>query len=55
MTMWDFNQVALAVVILLFASVWMEGGTFGQRCTAAGYVGSDWDDCVYRLARGESE
>lgn len=36
----------------LVATVFITGQTFGQRCTAAGYQGSEHRQCVQKLSQG---
>lgn len=40
--------------LALLLVVWASGSTFGQRCESMGHAGAAWEDCVHRLARGES-
>jgi hypothetical protein len=43
------------IIIMVLASIVVSGGTFGQRCTEAGYVGEEYDECLYRLRTGGTE
>jgi ABC-type microcin C transport system permease subunit YejB len=45
----------IATFALLLIFVFATGSTFGQRCTAMGYSGDDWSQCVDGLSRGEED
>jgi len=45
----------IGIIIMVLASIAVSGGTFGQRCTEAGYVGEQYKECLYRLRVGETE
>lgn len=45
--------IIIAITFFLFpAAIVATGGTFGQRCAAAGLTGIAYERCVYDLSRG---
>ena len=44
---------ALALSVLLVVFVFATGSTFGQRCSAMGYTGLDYNNCVIALSQGK--
>lgn len=43
--------IFFTVMVLFLGAVFISGSTHGQRCTKAGYEGSQFDDCVQRLSK----
>ena len=45
----------MVMFILLLIVVFVSGSTFGQRCAAMQYSGSEWTKCVDRLSKGQED